>query len=418
MKITKYNEFKEEKFEYLNEIEKTVKSIIDEVKASGDKAILEYTRKFDCESIDIENLRVKQIEIDEAMETVDKEFIDALKKAYQNILSFHEKQKRETWMTFNNGMVGQMIKPLKRVGIYTPGGKAAYPSSVLMNAVPAIAAGVKEIVMISPPMKDGKLNPYVLAAANLCGIKEIYKVGGAQGIAALAYGTETIEKVYKIVGPGNAYVALAKKAVYGEVDIDMIAGPSEISILADDSAIPEYVAADLISQAEHDELARAILITTSNDLVEKVTKQLDVQVSQNPRKEIINKSLNNRGGIIIVASIEEGIEIVNKIAPEHFELCVKEPMMYLDKIDNAGAIFLGNYSPEPVGDYIAGPNHILPTGGTAKFFSPLNVDDFVKKSSFIYYSKENLKAVSEDVMTLAEREGLYGHANSVRVRKS
>jgi histidinol dehydrogenase len=416
MKIINYSDFKEEKFEYLSEIEETVKTIVKNVSENGNRALLEYTNKFDCPSIDKDSMKVTAQEIEEALQNVDKQFFSSLEKAYENIKIFHEKQKKESWFTYNNGMVGQIVKPLKRVGIYTPGGKAAYPSSVLMNAVPAIVAGVSEIVMVSPAGKDGKLNPYVLAAAKICSITEIYKVGGAQAVAALAYGTETIAKVDKIVGPGNAYVALAKKSVYGQVDIDMIAGPSEIIILADSTAIPKFVAADLISQAEHDELARSILITTDKELSEKVLAELKAQIEINPRKEIINKSLDNRGGIVLVNTIEEGIEIVNKIAPEHFELCVSEPMSYLDKIETAGAIFLGNYSPEPVGDYIAGPNHVLPTGGTAKFFSPLNLDDFVKKSSFIYYNRENLENVYNDVITLAEGEGLYGHANSVRVR--
>ncbi|AKN29351.1 histidinol dehydrogenase [Clostridium carboxidivorans P7] len=400
------------------EVTKQVEIILRDVKEKGDEALISYTNQFDSKNVDIKNICVTKEEIDKAYENVDKEFIDAINLAVKNIKFFHEKQKRNSWMITNEKEVvlGQQIRPLQKVGIYVPGGTAAYPSSVLMNTIPAKVAGVRSITMVTPPSKDGSINPNILVAADIAGVDKIYKAGGAQAVAALAFGTETIERVDKIVGPGNIYVAMAKKSVYGNVDIDMIAGPSEILVIADENANPKYIAADLMSQAEHDKLASAILITTSEDLAEKVKAQLKLQVENLSRKDIILHSLKNYGAIIIVDSIEKAIEMSNDIAPEHLELCIKDPFLSLGDVKNAGSIFLGYFAPEPLGDYIAGPNHVLPTSGTARFFSPLSVDDFVKKSSFIRYSKEALLDVGDKVIKLAETEGLTAHANSIKVR--
>lgn len=395
---------------------KIVEEILKNVKQNGDKAVLEYTNKFDCKNL-IE-LKVKKEEIEEAYEKVDKEFIEALKTAKENIYFFHEKQKRNSFMIpKEKGVIlGQNIRGLNRVGIYVPGGTASYPSSVLMNTIPAKVAGVENIVMTTPPSKNGSINPNILVAADIAGVDEIYKVGGAQAIAALSYGTKSIKKVDKIVGPGNIYVALAKKCVYGNVDIDMIAGPSEILIISDEKGDAKFLAADLMSQAEHDKLASAILITTSMELAQKVRKEIERQVEGLKRKNIIKESLENYSSIIVTPNLDKAIEIANAIAPEHIELMVEEPFLYLSEIKNAGSIFLGHYSPEPLGDYMAGPNHVLPTSGTARFFSPLSVDDFIKKSSFIYYTKDALYEVKDKIMKLADTEGLTAHANSIKVR--
>ncbi len=395
-----------------------VQSIVDDVKARKDEAIFYYTREFDKADINASNIRVTQAEIDEAMAQVDPELIEVMKKSLKNIRAFHELQKQKSWFESkpDGTILGQKITPLESVGVYVPGGKASYPSSVLMNIIPAEVAGVERIVMVTPPGRDGKVNPVTLTAACLAGATEVYKVGGAQAIAALAFGTESVPKVNKIVGPGNIYVALAKKAVYGHVSIDSIAGPSEIMVVADETANPRYVAADLLSQAEHDELASAILVTTSMELAEKVSGEVDGFLEVLSRREILEKSLGNYGRILVVDSMEEAIRTANEIAPEHLELLTQNPFEVMTKIRNAGAIFMGEYSSEPLGDYFAGPNHVLPTNGTAKFFSPLNVDDYVKKSSIIYYSKEALEAVHEDIIKFAESESLTAHANSVRVR--
>jgi histidinol dehydrogenase len=400
------------------EVTEKVEIILQAVKEKGDKALISYTNQFDSKNINVKNLCVTKEEISEAYEKVEKEFIEAVNLAVENIKFFHEKQKRNSWMITKEKeiILGQQVRALEKVGIYVPGGTAAYPSSVLMNTIPAKVAGVKNITMVTPPLKDGSINPNILVAADIAGVNRIYKAGGAQAVAALAYGTETIEKVDKIVGPGNIYVAMAKKSVYGCVDIDMIAGPSEILIIADEGADEKYIAADLMSQAEHDKLASAILITTSKELGEKVKEQLKIQVENLSRKDIILDSLKNHGAIIIVNSIEEAVNISNTIAPEHLELCVKDPFLTLGDIKNAGSIFLGYFAPEPLGDYIAGPNHVLPTSGTARFFSPLSVDDFVKKCSFIRYSKEALLDVGDKIIKLAETEGLTAHANAIKVR--
>lgn len=401
------------------DVMKTVDAILKDIKNNGDEALLSYTRKFDFKDMKKESLKVTKTEIEEAYKNADEAFIKAAKKAHDNITEFHEKQKANSWlMTKDNGvLMGQKLRGLNTVGLYVPGGTAAYPSSVLMNAIPAKVAGVKRLVMITPPSKeDGTINPYVLAAADIAGVDEIYKAGGAQAIGALAYGTETIPKVDKIVGPGNIFVAMAKRSVYGFVDIDMIAGPSEILVVADESADPSYLAADLMSQAEHDKLASSVLVTPSLKLAEKVNCEIEKQIKTLSRKEIIEASLKNHGAIVIVKDLDEAVKIANDIAPEHIELCVEKPFEMLPDIENAGSIFLGNYSPEPLGDYMAGPNHILPTSGTARFFSPLSVDDFVKKSSFIYYTKKALSNVNNDIVKLAETEGLTAHANSIKVR--
>ena len=400
------------------EFEGRVAAILADVKERRDAALFEYTKKFDGADISADNLVVTEEEIREAYETVDPSLVEIIRKALVNIRAYHEKQRRYSWFDSkpNGSMLGQKVTPLRRVGVYVPGGKAVYPSSVLMNIVPAKVAGVEEIVMTTPPGKDGKVNPTTLVAAKEAGADVIYKVGGAQAIAALAYGTESIPKVDKIVGPGNIYVALAKKAVYGHVSIDSIAGPSEILIIADDTANPRYVAADLLSQAEHDEMASAILVTTSRRLAEEVSKEAEQFVAQLSRKEILQKSLDNYGYILIAETLDDAIDAANEIASEHLEIVTANAFEVMMKVRNAGAIFIGEYSSEPLGDYFAGPNHVLPTNGTAKFFSPLSVDDFIKKSSIIYYSKDALRPVHEDIIRFAEAEQLTAHANSIRVR--
>ncbi|MGB4659922.1 MAG: histidinol dehydrogenase [Mobilitalea sp.] len=395
-----------------------VAAILNDVQINKDTALFAYTERFDKAVLTAENIRVTEAEIEEAYQLVEPEVIEVIKKAIVNIESYHSKQKQYSWFdsTENGTILGQKVTPISAVGVYVPGGKAAYPSSVLMNVIPAKVAGVSRIAMTTPPDKDGKVNAGTLVAAKEAGVTEIYKVGGAQAIAALAFGTESIKKVEKIVGPGNIYVALAKKAVYGHVSIDSIAGPSEILVLADETANPRYVAADLLSQAEHDELASAILITTSRELAEKVSIEVDQFVEQLSRKEILQKSLDNYGYIMIAKNLQEAIDTANEIASEHLEIMTKDAFMVMTKIKNAGAIFIGEYSSEPLGDYMAGPNHILPTNGTAKFFSPLSVDDFVKKSSIISYSKEALEPIYKDIVTFANSEGLTAHANSIAVR--
>ena len=398
--------------------EGTVQEIVDDVRARGDEALFEYTKKFDGAELSADNIRVTQAEIQEALSQVDPGLLAVMKKSMKNIREYHEKQKQYSWFDSkpNGTILGQKVTALSSVGVYVPGGKAAYPSSVLMNIIPAEVAGVEKIVMVTPPGKDGKVNPVTLIAAHLAGATEVYKVGGAQAIAALAFGTKSIPRVNKIVGPGNIFVALAKKAVYGHVSIDSIAGPSEILVLADETANPRYVAADLLSQAEHDELASAILVTTSMELAEKVSAEADAFVQNLSRKAILEKSLENYGYILVADSMEDAIETANAIASEHLEIETKNPFEVMTKIQNAGAIFMGEYSSEPLGDYFAGPNHVLPTNGTAKFFSPLGVDDFIKKSSIIYYSREALEAVHTDIESFAEAEHLTAHANSIRVR--
>jgi histidinol dehydrogenase len=398
------------------EIDEKVEVIINEVIEKGDAALKKYTLLFD--GADIENFKVSQQEIDSAYSKVEEKYIKIIKQAKKNIEEFHKKQLTKSWFTnSNNGIVlGQMINPIERVGIYVPGGKAAYPSTVLMNAVPAKVAGVSSIVMVTPPDKNGNINPYILAAAKIAGVSKIYKLGGAQAIAALAYGTKTIKKVDKITGPGNIYVARAKKIVFGTVDIDMIAGPSEICVIADENSNPKYIAADLFSQAEHDEMAAVSLITTSKSLSEEVVKFLNTDIESLSRKSIISKSLEDHGNIYLADNLETAFNICNNLAPEHLEIMLSDPFSYISKIKNAGAVFLGSYSPEPLGDYFAGPNHTLPTGGSAKFSSPLGVDDFIKKSSIIYYSKEELDKVNKDIQYFAEKEGLDAHANSLKVR--
>lgn len=395
-----------------------VNEILDNVKKNGDRALFEYTQKFDKAQINENNILVTKEEIDEAYEQMDDELLGVIRRAIANIKKYHEKQKRNSWIDCDEEgiILGQKVTPLESVGVYVPGGKAAYPSSVLMNVIPAKVAGVKRIAMVTPPNAQGKVYYNTLVAANEAGVTEIYKVGGAQAIAALAYGTKSIKKVDKVVGPGNIYVALAKKAVYGHVSIDSIAGPSEILVLADETANPRFVAADLLSQAEHDEMASAILVTTSKDLAAKVSEEIDKFVHVLARKNILEKSLENYGYILIAQSMEDAIDTANEIASEHLEIVTKDPFNTMTKIKNAGAIFLGEYSSEPLGDYFAGPNHILPTNGTAKFFSPLNLDDFVKKSSIISYSRQALEPVSDDIIKFAKSEGLTAHANSIAVR--
>lgn len=396
----------------------TVQEIVEDVKKRGDEALFEYTRKFDHAEITPENIRVTEEEIREAMESVDEKLLKVMKKSMANIRDHHERQKRQSWFESrpDGTILGQKITALESAGVYVPGGKAAYPSSVLMNIIPAKVAGVGRIVMVTPPGKDGKVNPVTLTAAHLAGATEVYKVGGAQAIAALAFGTESIPRVNKIVGPGNIFVALAKKAVYGHVSIDSIAGPSEILVIADDSANPRYVAADLLSQAEHDELASAILVTTSQELAKKVSEEVDSFLQTLSRRDILEKSLDHYGYILVVDTLEEAVATANEIASEHLEIVTRNPFEVMTKIQNAGAIFIGEYSSEPLGDYFAGPNHVLPTNGTAKFFSPLGVDDFIKKSSIIYYSKDALQEIHEDIIAFAEAEHLTAHANSIRVR--
>ena len=396
----------------------TVQEIVDRVKTKGDQALFELTRKFDWEGIDASNVKVTEAEVQEAYDTIDPQLVETIRKSLKNIREYHEKQKQHSWFdtTPEGTMLGQKVTPLTSAGVYVPGGKAVYPSSVLMNIVPAKIAGVAHVVMCTPCNKEGKVNPAVLVAAKEAGADEVYKVGGAQAIAAMAFGTESIPKVDKITGPGNIFVALAKKAVSGFVSIDSIAGPSEILVLADETANPRYVAADLLSQAEHDEMASAILVTTSKELAEKVSEEVDAFVKILSRKEIISKSLDNYGYILVAETLEDAIETVDLIASEHLEIVTKNPFEVMMKVKNAGAIFLGEYSSEPLGDYFAGPNHILPTNGTARFFSPVSVDDFIKKSSIIYYSREALQRVHKDIEYFAKAEQLTAHANSIAVR--
>lgn len=400
------------------EYEETVNRIIEQVRERGDRAVFDYTRQFDKCELTAENLVVTEDEIKEAYQALDDALIGTMRKSAENIRAFHEKQVRHSFFTTepDGSILGQRITPLERAGVYVPGGKAAYPSSVLMNVVPAKVAGVSEIIMTTPPGKDGKVNPGTLVAADLAGVDRIYKAGGAQAIAAMAFGTESIPKVDKITGPGNIFVALAKKAVFGYVSIDSVAGPSEILVLADNTADPRYVAADLLSQAEHDELASAILITDSRELAEKVSAEAEHFTKQLSREEIIRKSLDNYGYILVAEHMDDAVEAANDIASEHMEILTKDPFQTMTKVKNAGAIFLGEYSSEPLGDYFAGPNHILPTNGTAKFFSPLGVDDFIKKTSIISYSREALLRDHEDIERFAKSEGLTAHANSVAVR--
>lgn len=398
--------------------EKSVAEILEHVKQEKDQALFEYTAKFDHARICADNIQVTEAEKKEAYKEVGEELLGIIRKALGNIRSFHEKQKQYSWFDSkpDGTILGQKVTPLQRVGVYVPGGKAAYPSSVLMNIVPAKVAGVDEIIMVTPPDKDGKVNPGTLVAACEAGATAIYKVGGAQAVGALAFGTESVPKVDKIVGPGNIYVALAKKAVYGHVSIDAIAGPSEIMVIADETANARYVAADLLSQAEHDELASAILVTTSESLAKKVSEQIDAFLRELSRSEIIRRSLDNYGYILLADTMEEAIDIANEIASEHLEIMTADPYQVMTKIRNAGAIFLGEYASEPLGDYFAGPNHVLPTNGTAKFFSPLSVDDFIKKSSIIGYSREALEKVHNEIEAFACAEHLTAHANSIKVR--
>lgn len=398
--------------------EAQVAQILEEVREKGDEALFAYTEHFDGAKLSGETVLVTEEEIREAYQEVPDQLVAVIRRALKNIEDYHAKQKQYSWFDSkpDGTILGQKVTPLKRVGVYVPGGKAAYPSSVLMNILPAKVAGVEEILMVTPPGKDGKVTPTTLVAAHEAGATAIYKAGGAQAVAALAYGTESIPKVDKIVGPGNIYVALAKKAVYGHVSIDAIAGPSEILVIADETADPRYVAADLLSQAEHDELASAILVTTSQELAEAVSGEVDQFLTVLSRAEIIRKSLDNYGYILVADTMDEAVEIANEIASEHLEIQTRNPYEVMTKIRNAGAIFLGPYASEPLGDYFAGPNHVLPTNGTAKFFSPLSVDDFIKKSSIIAYSREALQAVHEDIETFAKAEGLTAHANSIHVR--
>lgn len=400
-------------------VQNVVDEIIADIRKNKNQALFKYTEQFDKIKLDENTIKVTKKEIEEAYTLVDKKLIDVIKKSASRIKDFHEKQKINSWLEPNtNGeMLGQLIRPLEYVGVYVPGGKAAYPSSVLMNVMPAKVAGVKNIIMTTPVQKNGKINPNTLVAANEAGVTEIYKVGGAQAIASLAFGTESVPKVDKICGPGNIFVALAKRTVYGHVNIDSVAGPSEILVIADDTANPVYVAADMLSQAEHDELASAVLVTDSIELAQSIKIELEKQTAVLERKEIIEKSLRDYSAIIVVENLDKACEISNTIAPEHMEVCTLNPFELLPKIQNAGAIFLGNYSPEPLGDYMAGPNHVLPTGGTARFFSPLSIDDFIKKSSIISFSKEALLNLQEDIISFANAEGLTAHANAVRVRK-
>lgn len=414
-------------FEFLKEVEKrssetnakveeTVREIIGKVKAEGDKAVKEYTAKFDCP--DCTYYEVPREVINDALTEADPRLVEALLNCVEKITDFHQRQKQNGYTVTNEdgSILGQRVRGLDRVGLYVPGGTAAYPSSVLMNAIPAKIAGVKEIIMTTPPLKDGTPNKDILLAASICGVDRIFMCGGAQAVAALAYGTETIPKVSKIVGPGNIFVATAKKILYGIVDIDMIAGPSEILVVADDTANPKYIAADLMSQAEHDKLASAILVTASEKLADGVIEEIDKQSATLSRKEIIDSSLENYGAIIIVNDMMQACDIANRLAPEHMEIAAENPLEYIGKIDNVGSLFLGQYAPEPLGDYYAGPNHVLPTGGTARFFSPLSVDSFIKKSSYIYYTKQALNEAADDIILVAEKEKLTAHANSIKVR--
>lgn len=397
-------------------ITEAVSAIIENVKENGDKAVKDYTMKFDGRLP--EYYEVPREVINDALSEADSDFTDALLNAMENISDFHNRQKEQGFITpKENGVIlGQRVRGLERVGLYVPGGTAAYPSSVLMNAVPAKIAGVKEIIMVTPPLKDGTPNKDILAAAAICGVDRVFLAGGAQAVAALAYGTETIPKVDKIVGPGNIYVATAKKLLYGQVDIDMIAGPSEILVLADETANPKYLAADLMSQAEHDMMASAILVTTSEQVADETIKEIERQTALMSRKNIIEKSMTDYGAIIVCKNVNDAVEMANALAPEHLEVQLKDPMKYLGRLDNAGSIFMGQYAPEPLGDYYAGPNHVLPTSGTARFFSPLSVNSFTKRSSFIYYTEAALCEAQKDIVTIAEREGLTAHANAIKVR--
>lgn len=399
-------------------VTRAVTEILDDVRREGDAAVLRYTRKFDCETA--QTLEVPKQALRDAYESCSGKFVDAMRRAKENIAAFHARQKQQGFIDLqqNGVLMGQRVRGLHRVGLYVPGGTAAYPSSVLMNAVPARIAGVGEIIMVTPPGKDGAPNPDILAAAYIAGVDRVFLVGGAQAVAALAYGTESIPRVDKIVGPGNIFVATAKKLVYGAVAIDMIAGPSEILILADETANPRFIAADLMSQAEHDVLASAVLITTSPALAAAVDEQLVLQTADMPRRAIIEQSVANYGAAIVCRTMDEAVEMANEFAPEHLEVCCADAMQLLGRLDNAGSVFVGNYSPEPLGDYYAGPNHVLPTSGTARFFSPLSVDDFVKRMSFISYTESALAAACDDIVTIAEREGLYAHANAVKARFS
>lgn len=422
MKVKSSKDFKLQRdVEYgTPEQNETVKQIVATIKKEGDAALLRYTEQFDRTVLTAPELRVTPEELQAAYSQVEDSFVTAIRAAAVNIRAFHARQKRSSWMDLqpDGTILGQIIRPLKRVGVYVPGGTAAYPSSVLMNVIPAQIAGVPEIVMVTPPATGGKagIDPYILVAAAEAGVNEIYRVGGAQAVAALAFGTESIAPVDKICGPGNIYVALAKREVYGAVDIDSIAGPSEIVVLADDTAEPAYVAADLLSQAEHDTMASAILVTPSQSLADSVAAEVERQLRELPREAVARASVENHGAIIVTESLQEGIEVVNRLAPEHLEVVAADPMGLLGSIENAGAIFLGPYSSEPVGDYFAGPNHIIPTNGTARFASPVDVDDFIKKSSLIYYSKEALLRDGETIMELARREGLEGHARAIQIR--
>ena len=397
------------------DVSNIVKEIIEKVKTEGDSALREYSLKFD--GVELDNLKVTKEEIDEAFSLVDKDFIESLKRASKNIKAFHKKQLRRGFKLRKNGVLtGQKIIPIEKVGLYVPGGTASYPSTVLMDAIPAIIAGSKEIVMVTPPKKDGKINPAVLVSASIAGVTEIIKIGGAQAIGALAYGTETVKKVDKIVGPGNIFVAEAKRQVFGEVSIDMIAGPSEILVVADKTANAKFVACDLLSQAEHDKNASAVLVTDSKDFAQKVSENIEIEIAKLERNEIARASIDNNGKIIVTSDITQAISVANRIAPEHLELCIENPIKALDKIENAGSVFLGHFTPEATGDYYAGTNHTLPTSGTARFSSPLSVDDFIKKTQFISYSKKSLKKAYKDIDILAKREGLTAHARSATVR--
>lgn len=410
------NQLKARSGEIDRKVTSAVTDILNNVKQNGDDAVREYTLKFDGHMPS--KFEISREEIDSSPDKCDRDFILALYKAADNIRDFHARQKQQSWLEpKQNGVIlGQRIRGLKRVGVYVPGGTAAYPSSVLMNVIPAKIAGVKEIVMVTPPQKDGTANPDILAAAKIAGVDRVFLMGGAQAVAALAYGTQSVPKVDKIVGPGNIFVATAKKLLYGTVDIDMIAGPSEILIVADKSANPKFLAADLMSQAEHDKMASAILLTTSEETANETAKELSRQMQTLERRDIIEQSLNDFGAIIVCKDISEAVDFANELAPEHLELAVENPMEYIGRVDNAGSVFLGHYSPEPLGDYFAGPNHVLPTSGTARFFSPLSVDSFIKKSSFIYYTEPALSEAKDDIIKLAETEGLTAHANSIKVR--
>lgn len=425
MKITKANgkteyaiveNLKKRSGETDPKIVEIVTSILNGVKEGGDAAVREYTSRFDG-SVPKKTVIEKE-ELQQYLDVVEEDFINAITRAKDNIQRFHQRQAQQSWLTTEeNGVImGQRIRGLNRVGIYVPGGTAAYPSSVLMNAVPAKIAGVKEILMVTPPGAEGNPNPYIMAAAAIAGVDKVFLCGGAQAVAALAYGTEKIPKVDKIVGPGNIFVATAKRLLYGVVDIDMVAGPSEILIVADKTAKPSFLAADLMSQAEHDKMASAILLTTSETIARATVKEIEKQIKFLERQEIIECSLEDYGEIIVCETMEQAIKFANELAPEHLEMCVEEPLKYIGMIDNAGSVFLGNWSPEPLGDYFAGPNHVLPTSGTARFFSPLSVDSFIKKSSFIYYTQAELEKAKDDIITLAETEGLTAHANSIKVR--